>query len=134
MELPNLEGQPAWVVVLVVFLFFAGPLGVAWVNRKGKQEPETPPQVEAKGDTLSLSPMPVVMPFDPVKEAMGHLATSAAKNAEDADRAEQEAKELARQLADCEREMGVLKVRYDNKVAELAACRAQQWNRQENGR
>jgi hypothetical protein len=133
-ELPNLEGQPAWVVVLVVFLFIAGPIGVAWVNRKGKEDPETPPQVEPPGDTLSLSPMPVVMPFDPVKEAMGHLATSAAKNAQDADRAEQEAKDLARQLAECSREMGVLQVRYDNIAAELAACRAQQFNRQENGR
>lgn len=118
MELPNLEGQPPWVVVIVFALFVGGTLGLVYLKRKGA-DPETPPPEIEPSDTVALP----ALVFDPAREAMGHLATIAARSAADADRAEDEAKALARQLADCERKQAVLQTQHDALVAQLAACR-----------
>lgn len=119
-ELPNLEGQPPWVVIVVVALFFVGTLGGLYLRRKSQDPPEETPSVEDAGAKVSL---PAGAPaFDPVREAMGHLATSAAKNAEDADRAEEEAKMLREKLAECDRELAVLRERHSALELRLRLC------------
>jgi hypothetical protein len=122
-ELPNLEGQPGWVVVVVFALFVFGGLGMLWLKRKGGEddEPADTPQIEGRTDTV-IAPAGAT-PLDLVRDTMGVLATQAARHKEDADRAEQEAKELARQLAECERAQAVLQERHDQLARQLRECR-----------
>lgn len=129
MELPNLEGQPPWVVVIVVFLFVAGTLGGIYLRRRFKA-PEETPQIEDEPATLALPSGGVATAFDPVKEAMGMAMAAAARSTEDADRAEEEARVLAKQLAACERDKAVteerlrtLEAQCNRLQAQLDACR-----------
>jgi hypothetical protein len=120
-ELPDLEGQPAWVVVVVVFLFVVGGLGTLYLKRKAREdEPEDAPRVEAKEATVALPPG--LGPLDLVRDTMGVLATQAAQHKADADRAEEEARELARKLSQCERELAVLNERHARLTEQLAEC------------
>lgn len=123
MELPNLEGQPGWVVVVVFGLFVFGGLGMLWLKRKGGEDddPADTPQIEGRTDTV-IAPAGAT-PLDLVRDTMGVLATQAAHHKADADRAEQEAKELARQLAECERAQAVLQERHDQLARQLRDCR-----------
>lgn len=121
-ELPNMEGQPAWVVVVVVFLFVAGGLGTLYLKRKARDAPDDAPRVEGKEATVALPPSPG--PFDLVRDTMGVLATQAAQHKADADRAEEEARDLARKLAQCERDLAVLHERHRTLSAALEECRA----------
>jgi hypothetical protein len=121
LELPNLEGQPGWVVVLVVALIVVGGLGAAYVRRKGGQDPETPPEIEAGPDTVAL-PGGNTQGLDLVREAMNHLAASAVREAESAEEAEREARELQRQLNECTRERDRLEGRIAKLEAELREC------------
>jgi hypothetical protein len=122
-ELPDLEGQPAWVVVVVVFLFVVGGLGTLYLKRKAKEDddPEDAPRVEGKEATVALPAG--TAPLDLVRDSMGVLATQAAQHKADADRAEEEARELARKLSQCERELAVLHERHASLTAQLEECR-----------
>lgn len=119
MELPNLEGQPAWVVIIVVFLITAGPLGLAYLRRKSAPEPDEEPQIEGTPAKVAL---PAGDSFDPVREAMGMVATQAARSAEDADRAEEEVRRVSQQLAECERDRAVMEERYQTLLVQLQNC------------
>lgn len=44
--LPDLSGQPAWVVVVVVALLVAGTIGAKWVGRNAR-DPESDEDLEA---------------------------------------------------------------------------------------
>ena len=120
-DLPFLEGQPPWVVVVVVLLVVVGGLGLAYLKRKAADEPEDAPQVEAKEATVALPAG--AGPLDLVRDTMGVLATQAAQHKADADRAEEEARVLARKLAKCERELAVLNERHATLTAALEECR-----------
>lgn len=133
MELPNLEGQPGWVVVVVFALFVTGTLGALYLRKRfkeDKKDSEQSREVEGKPATLALPAGAVGQPFDPVKEAMGLVAASAARNADDADRAEEEARMLSKHLAECEKERAVTLEKYaalerecQRLQAQLDACR-----------
>jgi hypothetical protein len=122
-ELPDLEGQPAWVVVVVVFLFVVGGLGTLYLKRKAKEDddPEDAPRVEGKEATVALPAG--TAPLDLVRDSMGVLATQAAQHKADADRAEEEARVLARKLSDCERDLAVLHERHASLTLQLEECR-----------
>lgn len=121
-DLPFLEGQPPWVVVVVVLLVVFGGLGGLYLKRKAADDPEDTPRVEAKEATVALPGGPG--PLDLVRDTMGVLATQAAQHKADADRAEEEARELARKLAQCERDLAVLNERHATLKRQLAECRA----------
>lgn len=122
-ELPNLEGQPPWVVIVVVLLFVVGTLGTIYLRRNSQEPPEETPSVEDAGAKVSLpAGTPAAPAFDPVREVIGHLATSAAKNAEDADRAEEEAKMWREKLSECSRELAVLQERHRTLEERLRLC------------
>lgn len=116
-ELPDLEGQPGWVVVVVVALFFAAGLGATWLRILAKRN-ETPPAIPPPPDTLTLPGAT----FDPVQEAMAHLARSAEESKLAEQAAEREADELRAELAACGRELAVLHERHTTLTAKLAAC------------
>lgn len=109
LELPNLDGQPGWVIIVVVALVAFGSVGVAYLRREAKKdadEPQDSPQVEATPATVSLPAGANAL--DLVKDSMGVLAAQAAAHKSDADRAEEEARNLARELAACARDKAVL--------------------------
>lgn len=111
LELPNLEGQPGWVIIVVVLLVVVGGLGVAYLRREAKDDddddgPQESPRLETAPATVSLPAGANAL--DLVKDSMGVLATQAAAHKADADRAEEEARELARELAACARDKAVL--------------------------
>ena len=121
-DLPFLEGQPPWVVVVVVLLVVFGGLGALWLKHKaGDDDREDTPQVEAKEATVALPPG--LGPLDLVRDSMGVLATQAAQHKADADRAEEEARELAFKLAECERDLAVLRERHASLTLQLEECR-----------
>jgi hypothetical protein len=132
LELPNLEGQPGWVIIVVVGLVVFGGLGVAYLRREARKDdeddpPQDSPQVEGAPATVSLPAGANAL--DLVKDSMGVLATQAAAHKADADRAEEEARDLARQLAECGRGLAVLETRhaalqerYDELRQRLDAC------------
>lgn len=122
MELPNLEGQPGWVIVLVVGLFVLGALGTAYLKRKlGHGDEERPPAIDQRPDTVD--PPKDVAPLDLVRESMGMLASQAARSAEDADRAEQRERELMLKLLELEKAQAILQERHEQVVRELELCR-----------
>jgi len=49
--LPDLEGQPAWVVVVVVALSTTGILGSAWLGRRGKRKADEGDKSDAAIET-----------------------------------------------------------------------------------
>lgn len=133
MELPNLEGQPGWVIVVVFGLFVFGVLGTMYLRHRLKiteeEAPDEPPKIEGVPDTVSVTASAVQ--YDLARDAMGLLATHAAKSAQDADRAEQEAKELAKQLGECGRELALCQERYRTLEARyFAAIQNRQEGRQ----
>lgn len=121
-DLPFLEGQPPWVVVVVVLMVVLGGLGGLYLKRKAADgDPEDAAQVQGKEATVALPPG--TGPLDLVRDTMGVLATQAAQHKADADRAEEEARELARKLAQCEQDLAVLRERHASLTAALEECR-----------
>lgn len=113
LELPNLEGQPGWVIIVVVLLVVVGGLGIAYLRREAKDDdgdgPQESPRVETSPATVSLPAGANAL--DLVKDSMGVLATQAAAHKADADRAEEEARKLALELAVCARDKAVLETK-----------------------
>jgi hypothetical protein len=127
-ELPNLEGQPGWVIIVVVALFSLSSVGAAFLRKRlgrGAKHDEENPQIEGAPDTVAL-PRGSGTPhhLELVRESMTMMAAQAARNAEDADRAEARERELQRQLAECAEARAVLNERYAQLERELAICRA----------
>ena len=120
MEMPDLDGQPGWVVVVVFALFVLGGLGTLYLRRKMTRGHE-PREVEAQSDTVAAI-TPAVGPIDATMFALNHMAESAKREADDADRAEKEARDLRNQLADCDRERAVLEQRFADLTAKLEEC------------
>lgn len=122
MELPNLEGQPGWVVVLVVGLFVLGALGTVYLKRRlGQGEEARPPAVDPL--PVTVEPPKDVAPLELIRESMGMLASQAARSAEDADRSEQRERELLVKLGELEKAQAILQERHDQLARELEMCR-----------
>lgn len=128
--IPDLTGQPAWVVVVVAFLFVSGALGLAYLRARGKAAPEEdPPEVRPGGAPQLEAAAPG--PAGYIDRAIQHLAEVAEREAQEsrdaraetrevraqAETHRQEADDLRRQLVECRQE--VLSAR-----AELARCEA----------
>lgn len=125
--MPNLEGQPGWVVVVVVALFITGALGTAYFrHRLGRKDDENVPAIERRPDTVE--PSKDVAPLDLVRESMGMLASQAARSAEDADRAETRERELLAKLLELEKAQAILQERHDQLARELELCRRMNYN------
>jgi hypothetical protein len=117
LDIPFLEGQPEWVIIVVVFLVIAGGVGGRYLQRKAGEEPETPPEVESAPDTVAL-PAGSGSAVEALREAMAHLAGVATREAQSADEAEEEVRTLRTALEECtrardsmEREMADLRQR-----------------------
>lgn len=118
MNLPDLTGQPPWVVVTVMALFTFGVLGLAYL-RRGRQDPDSEALDQADSDNvLANAGNPPALagahaPYEVVGRALDHLAEAAKREAAEAEAERQQRRELEerlrRELEDCEDEVARLR-------------------------
>lgn len=84
--LPDLAGQPGWVVAVVTFLFTVGTLGAAWLRRRPDAAVEDGEDASARpvepGAVPSLPPAPHDGATLAIQKALDHLAAEAAESRE----------------------------------------------------
>jgi len=107
-NLPDLAGQPPWVVVVVFFLFVAGTLGVTWI-RRGR--PEVADGEEAQSASqLEPGAVPSALTSTDnsantvAQTALMHLAAVAEREAAESAAARIEADRLRERLEACSEE------------------------------
>lgn len=115
-ELPNLEGQPGWVIVVVVALFVGGSLMGLWLRRQKNLHGAEPERSLPAGDGTATVAVPGGGRGDDVlqhtvREAMKHLADVARREAEESEQARREADKLRDQLGVCSSEVVALQVK-----------------------
>lgn len=99
--LPDLSGQPAWVVVVVVALLVAGTIGAKWVGRNARDADE-----DAEGDRPALPPaLPEHVPHPGTDAHTTLVLTKAldllANEANESQEARAEAERLRSELLAC---------------------------------
>jgi hypothetical protein len=107
-NLPDLAGQPPWVVVVVFFLFVAGTLGMTWIRRDRADAAE----VEAAQNASPLEPGAVPSALtsadsgahNVAQAALMHLAAVAEREAAESAAARLEADKLRERLEACTEE------------------------------
>ena len=107
MGLPDLAGQPPWVVVTVMVLFVLGSLGVAWL-RRGNPDPDSD-GIEQGGSAnvpVEAGAHDAVLV---VGKALDHLAEVARREALESDSERAEARLLRQRLDECEDEVEQLR-------------------------
>lgn len=121
MEMPDLSGQPAWVVIVVFGLFaFAGVAGV-WVRRRRKLA-EAESETEERPPRRSEPPQIGAVHDGPIHDALRYLNEAARADREEAaearrgaDLARNETARLQGEVARLNEEMVLLRIR-------LSAC------------
>lgn len=116
MDIPNLEGQPGWVVVIVFALVVIGTLGTLWLKARvphGEKPsvpelPDPPPALPLPRDTGEN-----VTALQLVNFALNHLAETARREAQQGEEAEHKVEELRRQLEECKRELQIVQRRLE---------------------
>jgi hypothetical protein len=129
LNLPDLTGQPPWVVVTVMALFVLGFVGVAWVRRGGPNTDEDPPEL-GQSDTVSLEaregvpalPAGTHDPYAVMQQAMDHLAEVARRADQEA---EDERRTRRRDVAALNRKLEQMQQRLDEQAEDLAECRGE---------
>ena len=101
--LPDLSGQPPWVVVTVVALFILGSLGLAYL-RRGRQDPDSEALDQADSDNvLANAGNPPALagahaPYEVVGRALDHLAEAATRDAAEAEAERKQRREIEERL------------------------------------
>ncbi len=134
-ELPNLEGQPGWVVIVVVALFVGGALGTLWLRGRSKDrsadEPvPIPASVTGGGVDVALAGRSGDQVLAQMtREAMTHLADTARREAEESEQVRRElaaertkSDALAREFHDLAVTMAAMQVNLDHITAQWHAC------------
>lgn len=110
-ELPNLEGQPGWVVVVVVGLFVMGTLGWAYLRRDQPDEVR-PELTDGGGATLTPDGGHGAV-GETLRAALAHLAETAHREAQEAETERARAAELRERLEACAGELLVVRHRLE---------------------
>lgn len=110
-ELPNLEGQPAWVVVVVVALFVLGTLGWAYLRRE--QPDDARPELSESGAATLAPDGGHAAVGETLRAALDHLAESAHREALEAETERNRAAELQQRLEACAGELLVVRHRLE---------------------
>lgn len=98
MPVPPLEGQPAWVVIIVAVLTVAGGLGIAYIAARARSSPH-----QEKTPVTVRSGNPDAM--DVIHLAIEHLADMARRESEQSDESQREANRLREQLQKAEQRL-----------------------------
>lgn len=122
--IPDLAGQPAWVVVVVSVLFVVGSVGTAWL-RRGKPEAEEDPEGETarpveSGAVPSLTTGSGDHATLVIQKALDHLASEAQESRE----ARAETATLRRELESVRAELLRRTADLEAAVGHLARCEA----------
>ena len=139
--LPDLSGQPPWVVIVVMVLAISGTLGLALIRRgrlggddeQGEEELDgaRPPAVEGvpSSSVAVQSDMHTTMV---IKQALDHLARVADREAQeseqaraDTDRERREVRRLQDELLRCDRDRERLTAEAFETRAQLERCNAE---------
>jgi DNA repair ATPase RecN len=116
-QIPSLEGQPGWVVIIVFALAVFGTIATLVIkNRVSKEEKKTVPALPET--TPTALPLPRdsnenITAFALIQAAMEHLAETARREAAQGEEAEHKVEELRRQLEDCKRELQTVQRRLE---------------------
>ena len=117
-----LEGQPPWVVVVVVALVLTGTIGWGVLRHRLKLadaaeeiEPASEPPALPRSDGA----------VDALRAAMDHLVEQARENAGEANEALRENRVLTRQNTELQLELVRLRDRVEQLGADYAECRAE---------
>lgn len=129
LDLPDLTGQPPWVVVTVFALFVLGFVGAAYVRRLGPNTGEDPPELgesdtvqpDAPGGVPALPPG-TRDPYAVMQQALDHLAEVARRADQEA---EDERRTRRREVAALNRKLEQMQQRLDEQADELAECRGE---------
>lgn len=122
--LPDLSGQPAWVVVVVTLLLVAGTVGVKWIGRNAREGDE-----EGEGDQegdrpLSATPNQTAITGSDAHTT--HVLTKAldllANEAVESQGARAEADRLRTELLACSAERDRVAANLARTQAELEQC------------
>jgi hypothetical protein len=117
-NLPDLTGQPPWVVITVMALFTFGSLGLAYL-RRGRQDPDSEALEQTDSDNvLANAGNPPALtgahaPYEVVGRALDHLAEAAKREAAEAEAERLERRrmeaDLRQLLGACEDEVANLR-------------------------
>lgn len=118
MPVPDVTGQPAWVIVVLAVLAVVSTLGVAWfANRSRKSATaEEQPQATLPGggqDTTAVV----------IQSALDHLARVAEREAAESTEARREMADLRRSLETARADYAAILRRAEEAEASLALCR-----------
>lgn len=121
MPVPDITGQPAWVVIVVMVLVVAATLGVAFLAYLGARR-KSATQGETEQATLpSGGENPTVLVM---QAALDHLARVADREAAESEEARKEAAALRTRLEEQLHEVVRLQAQIAEKSAALARCEA----------
>lgn len=118
--LPDLSGQPAWVVVVVVALMVVGSVGMKWVSVRARADDGDEEDAEP-ARPASTSPVPT-----PSDAQTTHVLTKAldllANEAVESQGARAEVDRLRRELLECSAERDRVAHRLAEAQADLEQC------------
>lgn len=126
MELPDLSGQPAWVVIVVCGLFAAAGVAGIFIRRKRKL-PETENE-EERGAAVHVHTPPAISTSGGITDAPLLAVVQALKEAAEADRQEAaearaEAARARRETERCRAQLATLQSEMSQMNGQLASVR-----------
>lgn len=119
--MPNLEGQPEWVVVVVVALFVIGSIGVKWVGRNAREVDSGEDGQEGDRPALPAAPGGDAQITLAVTKALDLLANEAVESQE----ARSERDQLRTALLGCATERDRIAADLDRVQSELEKCNSE---------
>jgi hypothetical protein len=116
---PDITGQPAWVVIVIMVLTVSASIGVAYLaNRNRKQATDDKGEQDALPSGVN-SPTVLVM-----RAALDHLARVADREAGESEEARKEAAALRTRLEEQLHEMVNIQAKLTEALTALARCQA----------
>lgn len=118
MPVPDITGQPAWVVVILAVLAVASTLGVAWLTSRSRKSATAD---RAEQATLPESGQDATVVV--IQSALDHLAKVAEREAVESTQAREKVEELRQALQDTKSDLVEALRRAEQAEALLTACR-----------
>lgn len=126
--MPDLEGQPAWVVIVVVALFTMGTVGSAWLGRRDKRRREREDDDESDAAVTThrdgVPSLPTGGAADVLTASVHAIIRDADAGRQEVAEARAEMRHMQRQLFEAERERDEALRRAQRALADLGACQS----------
>jgi uncharacterized protein (DUF3084 family) len=113
---PDITGQPPWVVIILAALGLAGTIGVAWLASRNRKS-------ATRDDDGQATMAPSQDLLGMLQKAMDHLAATAERESAESDQAREEAASMRRELEQTKMELASALHRAQSAEAQLTACR-----------